>query len=182
VQLQESRSAAFERVTSDPLIMLQVVDHITTGGTLIELCETWGVPYLAFYRWIKADMSRTSLYEEAKEERAAWVEERILKELRLIAIANPADAFNSDQTVKPLDQMPEATQRVIQEITVNELWETNENGRQQVGEVKRIKFYSKTEAIQLAAKNLGLLIDRKELSITRKLEDIVAIEAEEIKP
>lgn len=180
MELQESRAAALERVTSDPNIMLQVVEHITTGGTLIELCETWGVPYLAVSRWIKADKTRSSLYEEAKAERSAWVEERLLKELRLIAMANPADAFNDDHSVKDIKDMPESTQRVIQDITVNELWETTGEGRTQIGEVKRVRFYNKTEAIQLAAKNLGLLIDRRELSITRKLEDIVAIDAEEI--
>src|SRR5262249_17735420 len=72
--------------------------------------------------------------------------------LKRIALADPAKAFGPDGSLLELKAMPEDIRRAISTIELGK-------------DVKacRLRFYSKTDALQVLAKHLGMLVDRREV-------------------
>lgn len=90
--------------------------------------------------------------------------DRVLRELYRILTVDIADAFEENGALKPLKKMPEDVRRAISGIEVDEIWDTEyEDGKKrkvQVGETRKVKFWSKTEAAQLLGKNLKLWMEK----------------------
>ena len=119
-----------------------------------------------------ADVRISSLIAKEFESRAAKVElsvEQIIKELHGIATSNVADAMQEDGRLKNVHDMPEALQKAISSIEVDEIWESIEdtNGRkikEQNGWVKKVRFWEKTKALELLGKYLAMWIEKHEVS------------------
>lgn len=79
----------------------------------------------------------------------------IVDELAQIIRFDPIDMLNSDGTVKPIHDMPEAARKMIAGLEVSEIWMGRGKDREQFGVVKKIKFLSKMDAIEKAMKHLG---------------------------
>lgn len=88
--------------------------------------------------------------------------ERILQELALIGFANIAGAFNKDNSLKAIVDMPEDIQRVISGIDTDELFEGRGEERELIGHTKKLRTWDKLKALELMGKNLKMWIDRVE--------------------
>ena len=58
--------------------------------------------------------------------------------------------------------MSEDVQRAISAIEVEEIFEGRGEERRKVGEVRKVKFWDKTRALELLGRHVGLIRDRSE--------------------
>jgi phage terminase small subunit len=104
--------------------------------------------------------------DEALARRAARVEVKaddVLRELLTLAKADLRKAFDEHGHLRPVQDWPDDVAAFISSVDVEELWEGRGEDREQVGVVKKIKLWSKPHALELLAKHLGLLIERRRL-------------------
>ena len=138
-----------------------ILSHVRNGGSLIDLCETWDVRYSDFIGWIREDRApsgRSARYDEAGRDRSEWTDEVILSELRARLRFDPRRLYNAEGYPIAIHKLDPDVARMIEEVKAD----------------GSIKFFGKKEALELAAKNRRLLIDKTELSVDRKLEDILS--------
>jgi phage terminase small subunit len=98
------------------------------------------------------------------EHEAAVSSELVLLELKGILLTDPADALGPDGAVLPFREWPDDLRRALSSIDVEEIWEGRGGDRTKVGEIKKIRFWSKTEAAQQLLRVLGEFQDKVELT------------------
>ena len=101
---------------------------------------------------------------DAKARRTMLSADLVIKELLLIASANPRDAFDENGELKDIRDMPENLVRAISGFDVKEeYWGIGAN-RERVATVKSVKFWCKNKALETLARHLKLLTDQVEVS------------------
>lgn len=75
--------------------------------------------------------------------------ERITYEIACLALANPADMYREDGTLKNIKEMPEECQRAIREIKQDDI--TIGDSDKVIGQSKEYKMHAKIEALKLLA-------------------------------
>ncbi len=150
------------RILNDITAMDTVCGHVANGGSVVTLCGVWNVRYSDVMRWIREDKDRSERYDNALEDRKDWSKELILRELRRIASSDMRKIFAKDGSLLPVDQWPEDMARAVQSVEVDELFEGVGREREQVGVTKKIKFWDKIKALELAGKNLAIFTDKIE--------------------
>lgn len=110
---------------------------------------------------IKANLSEKMAKREARTE---IKQDRVLQEIALSAFLDPADLFAADGTLLPLDRMPESARRAIAGLEVEETFKGEGKNREWTGYLKKIKLVSKEGTLTLAARHLGMLRDKTELT------------------
>ncbi len=138
-----------------------ILQHVRNGGGLIELCDTWQVRYSDVVKWLRDDKSkggRNELYTEACNDRALWTDEMVLSEIRLRCRLDIRRLYHENGMRKAVHELDPEIARMVEEI--------RKDGT--------IKFFSKKDALELAAKNRKLLTDKTELEVGGSLEDILA--------
>lgn len=103
--------------------------------------------------------------------------ERILLELHRILLADPADALNENGGVLPLKEWPEDLRRALSGLDVEEIWEGRGPARDQVGEVKKLRYWSKTHASEQLLRVLGAFKDKVEHEVIFKSHAELVAEA-----
>ena len=93
--------------------------------------------------------------------------ERVVKELALVGFANMADFINVDDegiiTVKSLDALPEGSSRVIKKVKQKRLRRITPNGKDTIiKENYEFELCEKVKSLELLARHLGILHDKKE--------------------
>lgn len=150
-----------------------VFAHVANGGTLIGLAEVWGVRHSDISGYIGSNRALIDKYTAAMMARDEWEKERCLQELRAIATVDIRQAYNEDGTLKPMREMPPELAACISSVESDELFEGVGQEREQVGYTKKVKFWDKAKAIELFMKKHGLLIERKQVQHTLRLEDLI---------
>lgn len=84
---------------------------------------------------------------------------RVLKEIERLALVDPVGAFNTSGGLLDIHLMGEDVRRCISSIDVEELWQGKGDDREQIGVVKKIRFWSKTDGLQMLAKYLRMWVD-----------------------
>ena len=151
----------------------ELCELVANGGSPIELASAWGMNYGELMTWVNDDKYRYDRFQKSLRNRGEWAIERVLKEMRSIALSNIQEVLNPDGTVKPLDQWSEENGRAIQSLEVDEIWAGKGPDRVQIGITKKIKFLDKTKALELLGKNLALFVERVAISTTSSLEEMV---------
>ena len=108
-----------------------------------------------------------------QEERTEITADRILKELWRLGTVDIRQAFKPDGTLKDIKDIPEDVARAIGGIEVDEIY-TGGTKKLSRGHTKKIKFWKKTEALELLGKHLKLFIERFDITGSIKLEDLVS--------
>lgn len=116
--------------------------------------------------------------DEALARRSARVEvyqDDVLRELMRVLTTDIGKAFDANGVLLPVQQIPEDVRRAIASIETDELFDGKGPERTQVGVTRKIKFWSKDNALALAMRHLGLLRDKVEHSLDKTtLEQLVA--------
>lgn len=94
--------------------------------------------------------------------RVGMTADQVLVEIKNLASADPAEAFNADGTLKSIHDMPAELRRSISGIDVEEA-KYDRDGVEIRGIVRKIRFWSKPHALELAGKNLALFVERRRL-------------------
>lgn len=102
--------------------------------------------------------------------------ERVLLEATRLAFADPAQAFTPEGALLPLPEIPEELRRAVSGLDVEALFEGRGESREQVGTLRKIRFWSKPDALELLAKHLKLLTEKVEhggkVEVARSPEDV----------
>lgn len=168
-------------VLGSPDTLDVICAHVASGGTLIDLAETWDLPFGWVSNWVHSDKERGKRYMQALNDRAEWGAERILKELRTIGLADIRKAFNEDGSMKPPHTWPDDLARAVSAVETDELFEGAGRDRTQIGLTRKLRFNDKIRALELLGKNLALFVERHEHSGTVTLADLVTASQEDDK-
>jgi phage terminase small subunit len=105
----------------------------------------------------------------------------VLRTLLRLLNSDIRQAFKEDGSLKPIHELPEDVALAIASIETDELFDGQGRDRTQVGVTRKVKFWNKERAVELAMKHLGLLTDRLEVSgsITYVVRDPFAQKAKE---
>ncbi|RLF67103.1 MAG: hypothetical protein DRN30_00730 [Thermoplasmata archaeon] len=134
-----------------------ICSAIAGGGTAVDLCKLWGVPYGTVMNWMRKDRTRTRRHTEAINDRGDWIVESVLEELRKMAMVDVRGCYDADSKLLPVKEWPEDLARSVASV--------DKKGT--------VKFHSKLKAIELLGKNLDIFRERLEVTGRVTLEDIV---------
>lgn len=91
--------------------------------------------------------------------------EFVLRELLQIANCDILEAYDDDQCLKRLQDMPVQVRKAISSIKCDEIWEVEYEGkkkiRTQVGITKEVKFWDKKGSLELLGKYLAMFVERQ---------------------
>jgi len=151
----------FNEIIKSPELILSIIcTHISNSGTLVTLAEDWGVSFGDLTNWLHEDKDRDRRYIKSLKDRDEFGNERILKELRSLALIDIRRIFNEDGSIKNIIDWDEASARAVAAVEVDELFEGSGRERKQVGWTKRVKFWDKTKSLELLGKNLKMFVER----------------------
>lgn len=118
---------------------------------------------------------------DAQAARTMMTADRMLHEVYRIATVDVGEALGDNGELRPMKEIPQDLRRAISSIEVEEIWEMEGEGRNrhkvQIGNLKKVRFWSKDKSLELVLKHLGELIERHKHTIENPLEDIIVIQA-----
>lgn len=168
---RESLRERTEAKLKDQHLLDDILQHVTSGGSLIELCKTWDVQYYRINQWLYANHKKE--YEAALVARGEWMVQRILDELKAIGTVDIRKAYDENGKLKSPHELPDELACVIASVEVEELFEGRGEEREQIGYLKKVKLWDKLRALELMGKNLKMFIDRHEHTGKVTLEELV---------
>ena len=169
-----TRKERTERLLAQVDLIETIYAFVANGGSLIDLCEVWQVRYSDVARFIDATPERKALYGAAVKARSEWMDEAILGEIRFLARFDIRRLYKDDGTLKNIAELDAQTARAVAAVEVDEIFEGSGAERQQVGETKKIKLWDKLKALDMAARNRGLVTDRVALTAGKQtLEELI---------
>jgi len=159
-----------------PGLIDEVCKHLVEGGDLIELSKSWDIRYSDLSDWLRYDRSgeRPKRLAAAVEAGNEWARQRVLKEMKRIALVDIRDAYDENGNILPIKQMPAELAAAIAAVESDELYEGRGPDRERVGDTKKLKLWPKIEALKEIGKELGIFTPKLKVEGTLRLEDLVA--------
>ncbi len=99
---------------------------------------------------------------EERAQRTMITQDRVLLEVARLAFNDPRRIFDENGNIKPILAWPDDVAAAVSSIKVSEEKQDEDTGV--ISQIKEIKFWDKGKQIELAAKYLGLLIERREVT------------------
>lgn len=163
--------------------MARICARIVSGpGTLVDVCRDFGdLHYGSVNEWIQSDEDRRKQYKEALDIRKEHAHEHVFRELMTWLKCDITQAFKPDGSLKALEDIPDDVRKFIASMEIEELYEGAGSRKIEVGIVRKLKFFDKGRGLELMAKHLGMLIDKREVSGKLTLEDLLEASNEESK-
>ncbi|ABC81574.1 terminase small subunit [Anaeromyxobacter dehalogenans] len=90
---------------------------------------------------------------------------RLEEELARVAYFDLRELFDDRGQLLALEDMPENARRAVASIEIEDLFEGRGRSRERVGVVRKVKLWSKTEALRLGFQRLGALVERHEVAV-----------------
>ena len=87
----------------------------------------------------------------------------IIKELLKHATINIADAYNEDNSLKDIKDMPEPLQKAIVLVETKELYDGVGKNRKRIGRTRRIKMTDRLQALEMLGRHLKMFTDVHEV-------------------
>jgi phage terminase small subunit len=112
--------------------------------------------------------------QEEQREASLLTSKQLLEELANMITLDPHELLDENGRVRPLQDMPKAVRKSIRELSLDEIYERDEDGvRRLVGYNRKLKVYDKARSLELYMKHLGMLTERLEVSGKLSLEQLV---------
>lgn len=140
-----------------------ICNHVASGGSVIDLCETWEVPYAEVRNWIRLDKDRKERFAQAMEDRSEYERESIIMELSNIKSAKQTDFFDEENKIKHPSEWTPAMKSIVKEIILND-----------DREVVKVVFWNKEKALELLGKKNQLYTENHKVEGHMTLEQLVA--------
>lgn len=109
-----------------------------------------------------------------QEKRLDIKADEVLKEIRRIGMSDVRELYKEDGTVKHPKEWPDDLARAVSSIEVEELFEFVNGEKVWIGYTKKIKLWSKTQALDMLGKHKKLFTDRVELDVSDNLAEKIA--------
>lgn len=113
----------------------------------------------------------------ARSMRALVTRDRWLEEVARCAFPDNTKLFEEDGSLKRFKDMDEDARRTIASLEVAEIFSGTGDDRQAIGLLKKVKCVDKLAALALLGKAEGYVVEKREVSGTIRLEQLVAGEA-----
>lgn len=107
--------------------------------------------------------------QELREKQAARTgvtADQVIRELANLALCDIGQAFRADGSLKPLSEMPEEVRRAISAVEVETRTETEDEDEVAIVQTKKVKFWSKNDALHQLGQHLGLFVQRLKIEDT----------------
>lgn len=107
--------------------------------------------------------------------------DQVLEQLKNWLLFDPLELIDEEtECTKRLKDMPKEVRMSIAEITISEIWGSvdgvdGKKHKEQVGEIKKIKFVDKRATADMFMKKFGAYLDDKDNSVSDNLEKIKEI-------
>ena len=169
----ESQTKTPLRKTKQPTINRRqslFVDEVVKGKTIADAARNAGYslkcPGEVGGKLMKLPLVRAAVESRLNALKAANAlsPQRILEELRRIALFDYSACFDSNGKMLPIHQLPPEARACIASVETRRI--NLESGDGQTDEVTRVRLVDKTKALDMLAKHLGLLTDKVEHSGT----------------
>lgn len=89
--------------------------------------------------------------------------DNVLQELSKVGFVDPAGLFNLDGVMLPVHEIPEDIRRAISSFEVETLYAGIGAARVEVGRVMKVKFWSKSHALDTLGKHFKLWVEQLEI-------------------
>lgn len=153
--------------------MTDICAHVASGGTLTELCETWGVRYGVIASWVREDRPRNTRLTDAMNDRSEWFREKIYSEFKRIGTSDIRKIYDKKGNILPVHEWPDDVASFVSSVEQEELFEGKGKDREQIGNVKKIKLWNKERALELIGKNIHMFVEQHTHSGKITLEELV---------
>lgn len=90
--------------------------------------------------------------------------ERTLQELARVAFFDPRQLLAPDGSLKPTNEWSDDVAAAVAGLEISEVFDRNGDGRAVVGQTKKLRIASKTDALGKLAQHFKLLTDKVELT------------------
>ncbi len=148
-----------------------VAEYVANGGNGTAAAIKAGVPEKSAAVWASkairnhkiAQLIEKSLRTQINRINARG--DRVITELFRILSADIKDAFTPEGALKSIHDIPEDLRRAIAGFEVEELFANQRDGGAQIGVLKKVKFWSKTESANLLGKHLKLWVESGGLDV-----------------
>jgi hypothetical protein len=164
-----------EDFSNDPEAVSELIGKIACGETTLQVeARALDLPYNRLVECFTSSPERADRYKEALGIAKAHQAARILEELSYIALADIRQAFDESGNLLPIHELPEHIARAINGIEVTEEFTGRGDLRVKTGVTKKVRFVEKNRALELAAKILGMLVEKRDASRGPTLEELLA--------
>jgi phage terminase small subunit len=109
----------------------------------------------------------------ATSKRHEITKDRLIREVARAAFVDPGAYFDTHGNPIEICELPEGARRALNGFEFYEDFEGKGESRKAVGYTKKIKWHDKTTAQKLLAQLLGFLVEKKEISGTFTVEELV---------
>lgn len=152
---------SYEEIIDDPITMQTIIDHVSNGGSLIDLAKVWETSYSKLMKWIRADKERNDQYETALVDRKEWTKESVLRELRALGHSDLRKIFADDGTMLHPKQWPAEVAAAVAGLEIFEEISPGRDGKL-IGHTKKLKLWDKRAALELIGKAEQMFNDQKQ--------------------
>lgn len=110
----------------------------------------------------------------ARAKRVEIDADQVLEELSRIGFSDVRALFDDRGAIKDTKDWPRSLARAIASIEVNELFDYDGGQRKLIGQVKKIRFWPKVQALELMGRHVGMFAQKHVLEAGGSLEALVA--------
>ncbi|HXF44845.1 MAG TPA: hypothetical protein VNK91_01885 [Burkholderiaceae bacterium] len=157
----------------DPATLRELCCQIAEGTTVLEWCRAHDVPYSEVSAWLAAEPERRAKVDAALQLRGEYLSEMVIRNLRLYADVDIAQAYGSDGQLLPIQQMPESVRRAIQAFEVVDHENPDDAPSRGPTRTRKVRLVSPERAVELLGKYRRLFVDRVEHGADESLEELL---------
>jgi phage terminase small subunit len=112
-------------------------------------------------------LKNTTVRSEYEKRKAAWVPkvavdvDDVVREAAMLAFADPTSIFDEDGRLLPVPRWPLRARRSISAIDI--MTKKGMPGEDPTHRVLKVRFHDKSKALELLARYLGMLVERREV-------------------
>ena len=160
-------------VLSTPGLIDKVFNHIANGGDLIDFAKSRDITYTDLANWVRSIPENLKVYSTACQFGEEWIKARLLLELKRVSLSDIRLLYNSNGTLKPPTEWPDAAVSALAGVETEDLFEGHGRERTHAGYTNKIKLYDKLKAIELIGRELGMFTQHHEVKGKLTLEELV---------
>ncbi len=166
----KKRTEREEAILAQPDLMDIICDAVASGGSVLELVQTYDIRYTKIMRFIHGNPDHQKLYDQALKDREEWFIETLMRELRSIGLVDIRKLYDEKGALLPPNKWPDSEARAVSQIETCE--KQGAHGYVE-GTITKVKLHDKIKALHLHGKDLGKFLDRIEHSGTIKLDELI---------
>lgn len=161
METQKTPNFPEKKYSFDDEFLVAVCRDVSNGGDVITYVhKNTTRTYSEFIKWIFESNERRTIWKDAQQARLEWFTQRTISELKSLAFVDPNDMYYPDNTLKPINEIPENLRRCISKIEVDEIYDFVNGEKVLIGRTKKVSLWDKKGSLDSFMKHLGMFIDR----------------------